>query len=383
MNRIAYIGCWFDKDMYAHNCRDMVDALRGCGLDVNVVTSNCRCYSTAQRFDIAADELINGNCRKIKIPHAPSNPGKKKHGIFKYLIVKVFRLDIWLAILRGFLYYRRSSDADVIHYDQVLEAFGSIPLFVLSLLTSLGRKRLVVTVHEIDPFQREHMWVNRLYGRCTQILVYSENMKESIVSLGIDSARIRVTKYGTRVMAFRPKVRSGYIYFGGHFILNGKGFPQLLGALQILKARGLSVRFVIYVGNGCNGLEEAREMAIRARVEDMIQWSEFVSGPELANAYQSSKACVVPYTKGSSRHPVTSAMANATAVIATRCADIPEYLGPLGIYIKGSSESIADAICDIEKGKVDIAQVGIALQKKAMEELDFTRIAEELSIVYR
>ena len=175
--------------MYAHNCRDMVDALRHCGLDVNVVTSNCRCFSTAQRFDIAADELINGNCRSIKIPHAPSNPGKKKHGIFKYLVVKVFRLDIWLAILRGFLYYRRSQDADVIHYDQVLEAFGSIPLFVLSLLTSLGQKRLIVTVHEIDQFQREHTWVNRLYRRCTQILVYSENMKESIVSLGVDPSK--------------------------------------------------------------------------------------------------------------------------------------------------------------------------------------------------
>ncbi len=381
-NTIAYIGCWFNRDMYAHNCSEMVGALRHTGLNVNVITSNCRCFSTAQHFAIAADQLISIDCTAIKIPHAPRNPGKKKHGLLKYMAVKALRLDIWLATIRGFIFYSRSRGADIVHYDQVLEAFGCIPLFVLAMLLGLSRKRLIVTVHEIDPFQREHMWINSLYTRCTKILVYSENMKQSIVALGIDPAKVRVTRYGAAMIDLNPQERIKYIYFGGHFILNGKGYPELLGALSLLKARGVSIQLLIYVGHGCNGLEQAREMAVRAGVEEIIQWEEFFSGTELAGAYQSCKACIVPFTKGSSRHPVTSAMTNATPVIATRCIDTPEYLGPLGIYIDGSSESIADAISNVENGNVDVDKLGAALRMKARDELDFTRIADELHEIY-
>ena len=52
------------------------------------------------------------------------------------------------------------------------------------------------------------------------------------------------------------------------------------------------------------------------------------SEADLVSAYQTSKACIIPFTGGSARHPVTTAMANAAPVIATAAADIPEYLGP-------------------------------------------------------
>src|SRR5579872_4503580 len=149
--RISYIGCWYGNDMYSHNCSNFVEALRGRGLNIDVVTSNCRCFSSAQRFDIAADELINNGCVAIKIPHAPSNPGKEKNGLLKYLGVKIFRIDLALAVARGLLYYQRTRSADVIQYDQVLEAFGAIPLFLLAALAGRSQRRLIVAVHEIDP----------------------------------------------------------------------------------------------------------------------------------------------------------------------------------------------------------------------------------------
>ena len=126
--RLAYIGCWYKNDMYSHNCSNLVGSLRAAGTDVEVVTSNCRCFSSAQKFTLAKDELINSDCSAVAIPHAPREPGKK-HGVLKYLAVKLLRLDLILATARGFLYYKRSRRADVIHFDQVLEAFGCIPLF--------------------------------------------------------------------------------------------------------------------------------------------------------------------------------------------------------------------------------------------------------------
>jgi glycosyltransferase involved in cell wall biosynthesis len=368
--------------MYAHNCSNFVESLRGCGSNIEVVTSNCRCFSSAQRFDIAIDELIDKNCSAIKLPHAPGNPGRKKHGLLKYLAVKVFRLDLWLALARGFLYYQRTRDADVIQYDQVLEAFGCIPLFVLAALTARTRRRLIVAVHEIDPFQQRHRWINRMYRKCSKILVYSQNMKQALVNMGVAPDRITTIKYGSVMPALMDRPRSRYIYFGGHFILRGKGYPAVLDALELLRVRKVAIRLLIYFGHGCNGLEEAQEMAASRGLNAMIEWVEFLSGDELTAAYQSCKACIIPYTGGSARHPITTAMANATPVIATRAADIPEYLGPLGIYVDGSPESIANAICEVEGGAVDIEALGRELRRTAAAELDIVKIAGSVASLY-
>ncbi|MGA8043614.1 MAG: glycosyltransferase [Terracidiphilus sp.] len=379
--RIAYIGCWYNRDMYSHNCSNLVESLRRCGANIDVVTSNCRCFSSATKFDISVDELINQHCAGVAIPHAPANPGRK-HGRMKFLAVRMLRIDLWLAIARGFLYYRKSSFARTVHYDQVLEAFGVVPLYVLAMLASLSHKRLFVTVHEVDPFQRRHAWVNKLYDRCERVIVYSEDMKRGLIGLGVKPERITVTKYSAEFYDIAQSPRTKYIYFGGHNILRGKGYTELLDALKSLQAKGVNIQLVLYVGHGCNGLEEAREMARRAGVDGMIEWSEFFTGPDLAKAYQACKACIIPYTHGSARHALTTAMTNGTPVIATRHIDIPEYLGNHGIYIDGSADSIADAICNIENKTIDTEALGIELRKLAAEDLDVGKVAVRLCDIY-
>jgi glycosyltransferase involved in cell wall biosynthesis len=378
---LAYIGCWYKDDMYSHNCSNFVESLRHAGMEVDVITSNCRCFSSAQSFAVTKSELINENCSAVAIPHAPREPGTK-HGKLKRLVVRVFRLDFGLAIVRGFLYYQRTRQADVIHFDQVLEAFGCIPLFILVLLAGITKKRVVVAVHEIDPFQRKHQWVNRLYNKCAEVLVYSEHMKQQLVDLGASPDKIKTIKYGASVPELIERERKNYLYFGGHNILSGKGYIPFLDSLAILKSRDVKVHTVIYVGHGCNGLQEARKLADSKGVSDTIDWQEFYTGDELAKVYQASKACIVPFTGGSARHPLTCAMVNATPVIATRAVDIPEYLGDLGIYVDGSANSIADTICRIEEGSIDLTTLGKKLRAKALAELDYQKIAEEISGMY-
>jgi len=379
--RLAYIGCWYKNDMYSHNCSNLVDSLRGAGMAVDVITSNCRCFSSAQKFSMQKEELINEECSRIAIPHAPRTPGKK-HGLLKYWAVKILRFDLISATARGFLYYKKARHADVIHFDQVLEAFGCVPLFILISLANRSGKKVVVTVHEIDPFQLQHKRFNHLYNRCAEILAYSENMKQQLVALGASPQNIRVIRYGARIPELVPTDRNQYIYFGGHNITRGKGYAELLDALIILKGRGLRIPLVIYVGYGCNNLEEAKQLAVQKDVGDMIQWQDFYSAEELADVYQRSKACIIPFTGGSARHPLTSAMVNATPVIATRAVDIPEYLGDLGIYVDGSAKSIAAAIIEIEKDGGDLKGLGEKLRAKALVELDYSKIAQNLSGKY-
>lgn len=378
---VAFIGCWFNGDMYSHSCSNLVNSLRSQDVKINVVTSNCRCFSSSTKFDVSVDQLINKNCSAVKLPHAPQDPGLK-HGRLKQFAVKGLRLDIWLAIARGFAYYKRAKKSELIHYDQVLEAFGSIPVYILSLLASFNKKRLFVTVHETDPYQKKHRWLNKLYSRCERVLVFSEHMKEEVVALGADPAKVTVTRYGAIIPTLIPRKRTRYIFFGGHNILRRKGFEEFLQALKILKAQGVKVDVLLYTGYGCNQLADARAMSVREGVDDMIEWSDFLSGDDLAAAYQSAKACIVPYTGGSARHPLTNAMVNATPVIGTRKVENPEYLGSLGLYIDGSAESIAKAIMDVENGAVDIEGLGQKLRQKAIDELAMDRVAANVRQLY-
>ena len=221
-----------------------------------------------------------------------------------------------------------------------------------------------------------------MYGQCAEVLVFSENMKQQVVAIGASPENIKVIRYGTVVSDLVPAPRTNYLYFGGHFILRGKGYVELLDALVLLKSKGTRIDLVIYVGYGCNGLEEAKEIAIRKNVADMIRWQDFYTRTELAKAYQGSKACIIPFTGGSARHPLTCAMVNATPVIATRAVDIPEYLGDLGIYVDGTPAAIADAVCEIESGRTDLSALGERLRAKALAELDYNKIAVELSREY-
>lgn len=94
------------------------------------------------------------------------------------------------------------------------------------------------------------------------------------------------------------------------------------------------------------------------------------------------EACIIPFPGGSLRHPLTCAMVNASPVIATRAVDIPEDLGELAIYIDRSAAAIAEAICEMESGRKNLTAWGEPLRTKALAELDYNRVAEELSAQY-
>ena len=57
-------------------------------------------------------------------------------------------------------------------------------------------------------------------------------------------------------------------------------------------------------------------------------------------------------------------------------------MGDLGIYIDGTALSIADAIADVESGSRELNSIGERLRAKALGELDYGKIAAELSSEY-
>jgi glycosyltransferase involved in cell wall biosynthesis len=155
-----------------------------------------------------------------------------------------------------------------------------------------------------------------------------------------------------------------------------------LEALKIIKKKGRSLKLVVYVGEGCIGLEEGKRR-VREIGIDEITWSDFLYGRRLAEEYQKSIGCLIPYTGGSGRYPATSAMANATPVIATRKASLPEYLGDLGIFIKDeSAEELAEAVIRLMDNPSEVTALGGKLRERVSERFNWDVVARKTLKVY-
>lgn len=77
-------------------------------------------------------------------------------------------------------------------------------------------------------------------------------------------------------------------------------------------------------------------------------------------------------------------MANATPVIATRKAGLPEYLGELGIYIKENSpEELAAAMINVMENDSSLNQLRVDLRDKAIKQLSYDVTTQKLLAVYK
>lgn len=377
------IGCWYKYDIYSHHLNSIINALnKKNDISLKLVTSNCNCFSSSQRYSISKDELLNEYCKSIKIPYAPINP-TKKYGLLKYYIVKYTKLNFFLETFRGIAFFNKTKNCNIVHFDQVLRSFGVLSFLILLLLSKFFRKKMVVTVHELDPLQEKYNSLNRYYNKADKIIVFSDDFKNELINSGIKGERIEVVPFSVSLQPLTITVREQFIYFGGHKLLKGKGFDTLLNALKILRDNKINIKVLVYVGEGCIGLEEGKKMASDMGLDKFIIWSEFLYGSKLAYEYQKSIGCLIPYTSGSGRYPATCAMANATPVIATRKASLPEYLGELGIYIKeNSSDELANEMINLIENPDFVNSLGLKLRKRAEELFSADIVANKILKVY-
>lgn len=369
--------------MYSQHLNSLIEALeKEKDIELLLVTSNCSCFSCSQQYSIAKDELLNVHCVVIKTPYAPLDPNKR-YGLFKYYLVKTLKLNYILETLRGVQFYRRTRESDIVHFDQVLRSFGTLSFITLLILSKMSGKKVIVTVHELDPMQEKHRKLNKYYSWAGNIIVFSNGFRDKLIKLGIPQEKITTVPFCTPLGPIMGLQRDQFIYFGGHHLLAGKGFDILLGALDIIRSRGKRVTVLFYPGN-CDGLEEGKQKVSDMKLDSYIKWSDFLTGTHLAAEYQKSIACLIPYTGGSGRHPATSAMANATPVIATKKADLPEYLGESGIYIKeNSAQELADAMENLMNNPDVVIARGKELRKRAEEKCGQDIIGKEILKIYK
>lgn len=106
-----------------------------------------------------------------------------------------------------------------------------------------------------------------------------------------------------------------------------KGLRELLKAVAILNAAGLSCRLTIVAATNEPEYSQLRELADRLNLKRSITWKKFIPfGKDLLATYRSADVFVLPsYTEGFPR-VLWEAAANCTPIVTTQVGGIPALL---------------------------------------------------------
>ncbi len=342
--KVKIISCWFATSYgaYSDGLRRALE--RRLGAEVGVIASNCGCGDPVQ----VRRQFQDRRCDYFEFPtisyFKSANP-------VKYWLRNKARQLIYRE--RAKRYLTRTGDADVLHFQQTLNAYGSVALF--NWLTMPSRAARVVTVHELDPYQLDFPESNLKYNRADRIIVHANEMKESLISLGVDGERIDIVEYGVEIRPISDGTREGIIFYGGHRLHSGKGLETLLKAMALVKRRlGPDTPVLKIHGHyGETTPEYGLRIANESGVASNIRWLNQISLEATISEYQRTLLCVLPYTGSFAGYPAVNAMANGVPVIGTRCAGLPDHLGDAGIWVEtNDSEGLAKAIVDLLNDKV-------------------------------
>jgi glycosyltransferase involved in cell wall biosynthesis len=281
-------------------------------------------------------------------------------------------------------YLKLTGDAEVLHFQQILNAFGSVTVFNwLDMPCTAAR---VVTVHELDPYQQQHPELGLNYNKADGIIVHTDGMRDVLVSLGVHASRIEVVQHGIDIRPVLERARGGIVYYLGHKLNAGKGLITLLTSLALLKRElGPQTPLLTIHGHyGGTAPEEGLQIVRQAGVGSSVRWLNEISFDAAVDLYQRSQLCVLPYTGSFAGYPATLAMANGVPVIGTREAGLPEHLGDAGVWVEQNDPSgLAAAILRLLNDEAERGRIAERGRARAKCELGWDVIAQKTVGVYK
>jgi glycosyltransferase involved in cell wall biosynthesis len=300
-------------------------------------------------------------------------------------------------------YAELSQGADVVHFQQILNAFGSKAVF--SWLRQTTQKQTtqrqpskavrVVTVHELDSDQMEAPATNLTYNRADAVIAHCEEMRQQLIKLGVQPQKVHVVLHGTDLPLIDPnQKREGLVFYGGHKLMSGKGIESLFKALAIIQKQlgDLTPKLTIHGHFGPVTPEAGKKLAEENGVSHLIVWANQISDDQIMSLYQKSAVCVLPYTGSFAGQPASFAAATALPVVCTRKAGLPDHLGDSAIYVDenpdgqvdpNKTQQLAARILELLQSETLRQQVGARLRARAEKLLGWDTIAEQTLRIYR
>ncbi len=332
---IKILSCWFATS-FGDYSRALREALERAGHAVGIIATNCGCGDPMEVNRLFQDR----RCEFFEFPHVGyyRSPSPAKYWLRT-------RADAIVNRQRAKQFMKHGGGAAVLHFQQVLNSFGSSVLFHwLSLPSDAAR---VVTVHELDLFQRDHRERNLVYNRADRIIVHTGEMKDELIALGVHGDKIDVIGHGVAIRPMPTDARAGIIFYGGHKLHTGKGLETLFAAMAEVKRRlgSASPAVTIHGHYSLDTPEYGSTSAAHAGVARDVRWLNQIGLEETIAEYRRSLLCVLPYTGSFAGFPAVNAMANGVPVIATRHAGLPDHLGDAAVWVDDNDAAgLAEAI---------------------------------------
>jgi glycosyltransferase involved in cell wall biosynthesis len=375
--QISLICCPF-KTSFGSYARSLKAAIeKKTGDPVQWVASNCGCGTP-----VATN-------REFLLP-------KEKYVYFEglipgdYVAKQAWRRQLRHAARTMFTYFKArryaqlSKNAEVVHFHQVLNAYGAKALF--HWLRQPSNATRIVTVHELDPDQLDAPESNRAYNLADGIIVHCEDMRQHLLRLNVQEDKIHVVLHGTELPAtLHEGPKEGIVFYGGHFLTHNKGLDSLFKAMLILKQKmGADAPKLKINGHyGMDLKEEAVRLSEQIGVANDIVWLDQISDEAATDLYLRSQLCVLPYTGSFAGLPAALAAACGLPVVSTRKAGLPDHLGDCGIWVEENNpEQLAGKLLEL-LGNDRLRQgAGAKVRQRAESALGWDTIANQTLLVY-
>ena len=226
------------------------------------------------------------------------------------------------------------ADAQVCH---AISPMGGAPAALL------GKRPLVVTIHDLVPFQVADFDSGlkmRLARQCVRvclrladaIIVPYQITKDELVSkLHADPAKVHVVNYGVDHQGYfpRPNVERAartVLYVGA--VSRQKGVELLIRSFAQVKARVPDAKLVI--GGKSSTDQPALENLVKSMGISDVTFTGFIAEADLADHYAKAGVMVFPSHYGFGLSTL-EAMACGTPVVGVAALDAPEFFADAGV----------------------------------------------------
>jgi glycosyltransferase involved in cell wall biosynthesis len=288
-----------------------------------------------------------------------------------------------LLYFRAKRYAELSKDAELVHFQQILNAYGSKAVFHWLKQPSTATR--IITVHELDADQLESPEKSEDYNRADALIVHFEALRQQLIGLDVRPEKVHVVLYGTDIPGRSQDRRDGIVFYGGHKIMTGKGLDTVFRAMSVLRQqRPLSVPTLTIHGHyGTVAPDAAMLLAENFGIADKVVWRNQISNDQMVQLYQRSLVCVLPYTGGFAGLPASTAAACELPIVATRKAGLPDHLGESGIWVdENDADQLASRVLGLLENEGAWQQAAARVRKRAEEVLSWDVIAGNTLQVY-
>jgi len=376
--QMCLICCPFNTSYgaYASSLKSAIE--RETGGTMQWIGSNCGCGDPAEK----SRQFITNQCDYFEMPFPKS---QRSPTVWKRMILGAVRPAHKLVLpFRARKYAELSKNAELIHFQQILNAYGSRVVF--SWLNHPSSATRVITVHELDSDQLELSAESEAYNRADAIIVLCEEMRDQLVRLKVRPEKVHVVLHGTDIPERSQGRREGIVFYGGHKIMAGKGLDTVFRAMTIIREqRPLSVPTLTIHGHyGTATPQAASRLASELGIADKIVWRNQISNGEIVQLYQRSLICVLPYTGSFAGLAASAAAACELPIVATRKAGLPDHLGDSGIWIdENDADQLASRVLELLDNESAWQEAAANVRRRAEEFLSWDVIAEDTLQVYQ